>query len=146
MKKGTTADLLCELHVPVMEPIMSCTIKISIYDWNMAKRNDRIGCLTFDYNRVKADNEENKMPIDPLEQFAYQPKVGQKGKEKDKDKVVAVKKTNPNTCTEFGKPKWYILYGAPVGYQHGVARRMNQAFIEGSAYRGEVLLSLKEYR
>ena len=54
--KSRNVDLLCELHLPAMEPIMS------FYDWNAAKRNDRIGCLLFDYNEIKADNKKNAKP------------------------------------------------------------------------------------
>eukprot|EP01084_Bolivina_argentea_P233322 393023_1 len=99
IKKGTNVNMLCQLQIPVFEPLMCSVIKISFYDWNATKRNDRIASLSFDYNQIK----------------------------------------NEHT---YDTPKWYTLYGAPIGYQRGIARRMNQGFIEGTSYRGQVLLSL----
>ena len=83
-----------------MEPIMSQSIKISFYDYNVAKRNDRIASLIFDYHQIKKNKEK------------------------------------------YNTPKWYNLYGAQSGYQRGIARKMNQGFVEGTAYRGQCLLSL----
>ena len=100
VRKGTDAEILCALHIPVMEPIMSQSIKISFYDYNVAKRNDRIASLIFDYHQIKKNKEK------------------------------------------YNTPKWYNLYGAQSGYQRGIARKMNQGFVEGTAYRGQCLLSL----
>eukprot|EP01084_Bolivina_argentea_P309384 535139_1 len=101
IKKGINVDMLCQLHIPVMEPIMSSAIKISFYDWNATKRNDRIASLSFNYHHIKT------------------------------------------TINDMNTAKWYILYGAPLGYQRGHARKMNQGFVEGTSYRGQALLSFK---
>ena len=141
VKKGTTVDMMCELHLPVMEPVMASTIKLSFYDWNIAKRNDRIGCLLFDYHQIKADNARNMEPHDS----SLSPLSATKTKMSKNNKNKSTFNESSN-CLRFGTPKWYNLYGAPPGYQRGIARKMNQGFVEGTAFRGQVLLSLKVQR
>merc|ERR1711997_355482 len=41
------------------------------------------------------------------------------------------------------KERWFNLYGAPKHKQKGIAAKMNAGYIEGSHYRGRVLLSVK---
>ena len=144
VKKGTTVDMNCELHLPVMEPVMAQTIKLSFYDWNIAKRNDRIGCLLFDYHQIKADNADNirsNASLSPLSTVTAKTNKSNKTK-KSKNSIV----NDATNCQRFGTPKWYNLYGAPAGYQRGIARKMNQGFVEGTAFRGQVLLSLRVQR
>ncbi len=38
-------------------------------------------------------------------------------------------------------PRWINLYGAPERKQTGVASKMNRGFIEGTYFRGRVLVS-----
>ena len=97
-KKGVTCDVLSKLQIPVYEPVMATNIKLSWFDWNAGKRNDRISTICLDYKNVK------------------------------KNKIT---------------PRWIPMYGAQVGCSRGIARKMNQGFIAGSAYRGEVLLAVE---
>ena len=39
--------------------------------------------------------------------------------------------------------RWYYIYGAPEGQQKGYARKMNKGLVEGSNYRGEILMEFK---
>eukprot|EP01084_Bolivina_argentea_P307224 530982_1 len=39
-------------------------------------------------------------------------------------------------------PTWYYMYGSPIGYTSGHARQMNKGIIEGSHFRGQVLLEI----
>lgn len=55
--------------------------------------------------------------------------------------------TNPQ---EFQQPRWYSFYGGPREMElkwftkvSKLAKRMNAGYIEGSAYRGRVLMSMK---
>jgi C2 domain len=53
-KKGQDdIQMLEELQVPVMEPIMGSRIMFSMYDWDAAGSNDRICSTYIDYNEVK---------------------------------------------------------------------------------------------
>merc|ERR1712087_815203 len=39
--------------------------------------------------------------------------------------------------------RWYNLYGAPEHRQDGIANKMNSGYMEGTFFRGRVLLSAK---
>lgn len=52
---GQTADLLEELQVPVMEPVMSSAVRFSVYDWDAAGSDDRIQSFNLDYNKIAKD-------------------------------------------------------------------------------------------
>lgn len=98
-RKGLNPDLVNEINIPVMEPIMASAIKLCLFDWNAATRNDRIATLTFNYNKIK--------------------RMGGLG------------------------PKWVPMYGAPIGRQKGIAAKMNRGVLEGTCYRGDMLLKIE---
>eukprot|EP00456_Euglypha_rotunda_P035085 TRINITY_DN2705_c0_g1_i5.p1 TRINITY_DN2705_c0_g1~~TRINITY_DN2705_c0_g1_i5.p1 ORF type:complete len:970 (-),score=172.98 TRINITY_DN2705_c0_g1_i5:22-2667(-) len=60
-KTGLKVDFLQELTIPVMEPTMSNTIKIHVYDHDQAGSDDRISSFTFDYEAIK-NAPDRKIP------------------------------------------------------------------------------------
>ena len=55
---------------------------------------------------------------------------------------IGVVKVNYKKIKQEGhrKMRWYHIYGAPEGHQKGYARKMNKGLVEGSNYRGEILM------
>jgi len=62
-KSGLKVDILTELSIPVMEPTMSSTIKIHVYDYDQAGSDDRIASFTYDYEKIKAAKDKKIPPM-----------------------------------------------------------------------------------
>ena len=56
------SEILCQLQIPVMEPILSQSIKISLFNYHRAKQNDKIASLIFDYKLLKNENDHYNEP------------------------------------------------------------------------------------
>eukprot|EP00494_Astrolonche_serrata_P033863 UN34132 len=114
--KVQSVDLDEQVLVPVFEPTMSKNILVQVYDEDLAQGDDLIGTWKYDYTKLKKF-EVHKVEI-PVP--------------KGEDKVPP---------REFIKsPMYYVhLYGAPLGYQDGIADKMNSGYLEGSYYRGSML-------
>jgi hypothetical protein len=165
-EQGQSVAILKELQLPVMEPIMSTKLRVSVYDWDAGSSDDRVATLQFDYQDVK-DSEDSVGWGDSggLQHMQIQ-NIDINGI-KDIDKVRADRKKavddrkaaagggptslipssslggGPGPKT-LGRPTWYNMYGAPEGKQSDrVPSAMNRGFIPGSFYRGRVLLSFK---
>lgn len=52
-KSGTSTEILQEIQIPVMEPVMSGKVLFSIYDWDAAGTDDRIKTSMFNYRQIK---------------------------------------------------------------------------------------------
>eukprot|EP01083_Nonionella_stella_P138040 420019_1 len=96
---GIDCQVQTQFEIPVMEPIFTKDITITVMDWDQIGHNDRIGVVTIDYEQIK--------------------------EEKHRD------------------ARWYYMYGAPLGKKKGYARKMNKGLVEGSHYRGEILLEFE---
>lgn len=169
-EKGQNVKFLKELQVPVMEPIMSTRIRLSLYDWDMAGPDDRISTFSIDYQEIKdremelqsimgsEDIRYEKFVIKDIDingtkdverlmaerasrNAAFQTKQGQMtASDSNALALLATRDVSPNP----GLPVWYNLYGAPEGKQSGaIASAMNRGNIPGTFYRGRVLLQLK---
>lgn len=51
---GQAVDILQEIQIPVMEPIIGSQIRFSMYDWDQAGSDDRIQTVSFSYPDAKA--------------------------------------------------------------------------------------------
>ncbi len=125
--KGQKWDWNEELSIPVMEPVMASTIKISVYDWDRIGKDNLIGTFQVEYNDVKqaalASGGAAALELDASSPTSGGGSGGGGGATKDH------------------MVRWFNLYGAPRGRQRGKqAKKMNAGSLPGSFNRGRVLL------
>eukprot|EP01083_Nonionella_stella_P304465 1058238_1 len=62
----------------------------------------------------------------------------------DTDLIGIVRMNYQKTKQQWVKPRWYHIYGAPVGYEtNEYATKMNRGLLPGTYYRGQCLMEIK---
>jgi hypothetical protein len=52
---GLDVDFYTELQIPVMEPIMSTQVRLTVWDHDVGSSDDRIATVNLDYNEIKSN-------------------------------------------------------------------------------------------
>eukprot|EP00633_Aureoumbra_lagunensis_P005480 CAMPEP_0197308502 /NCGR_PEP_ID=MMETSP0891-20130614/6865_1 /TAXON_ID=44058 ORGANISM="Aureoumbra lagunensis, Strain CCMP1510" /NCGR_SAMPLE_ID=MMETSP0891 /ASSEMBLY_ACC=CAM_ASM_000534 /LENGTH=1990 /DNA_ID=CAMNT_0042792899 /DNA_START=20 /DNA_END=5992 /DNA_ORIENTATION=+ len=112
-----------ELWLPVIEPTKAKRITLGMWDYNTFSPHAPVAHLYFDYDELKRNEAANRSSTTGKNSFFG---LGSAAK------------------YDGQRPRWYNLYGAPLGVQGkrgGIQNRYGG--IEASTYRGRVLVSME---
>eukprot|EP00027_Filamoeba_sp_ATCC50430_P012373 CAMPEP_0168566368 /NCGR_PEP_ID=MMETSP0413-20121227/14383_1 /TAXON_ID=136452 /ORGANISM="Filamoeba nolandi, Strain NC-AS-23-1" /LENGTH=1321 /DNA_ID=CAMNT_0008598385 /DNA_START=51 /DNA_END=4013 /DNA_ORIENTATION=- len=142
------------LSLPVTVPTMADIIKFQVRDWDQEGGDEIVGTTFLKYSDLVPSK-----PREPEPEPAPQQDLKQSSKSPKTPKATAQNNNNNNSLISFHEPpkpaidyskgRWINLYGVPEGTTTSglgtaveTAKKMNEGFIEGSAYRGRVFMAM----